>query len=94
MKLPNLGKVAVVGVATLMLFSLFGSGALGRDMESYDWGYNKGTMGWTQSWASHSKKEACEGILKMFFDLSGSEGIDHGDAMDGCMDAVKKRPQR
>lgn len=69
-------------------------GSFGRDMESYDWGYNKGTMGWTQNWASYSKKEACESILRLYFDLPGAEGIDHGDAMDGCMDAVKKRPQR
>lgn len=51
-------------------------------------------MGWTQNWANYGKKEACQGILKVFFDLPSSAGINHGDAMDGCMDAVKNRPRR
>lgn len=66
-----------------------------RDMESYDWGYNKGTMGFTKEMANgYSQKEACRSMLDMFFDLPGAEGIDRGDAMDGCMDALKMRPQR
>ena len=28
------------------------------------------------------------------YSLPGGEGIDHGDAMEGCMDAVKKYPRR
>lgn len=88
------GKAALVGIPVLIVLTLVWGGSAGRDKESYDWGYNKGTMGWTQNWANYSQKEACQSILKLYFDLPGAKGIDHGDAMDGCMDAVKKRPQR
>jgi hypothetical protein len=93
--LPTWVKVAVVAVPTLILiFLVGGGGSLGRDWESYNWGYNKGTQGWTQSMASYSQDQACRSILKLFYDLPGGEGIDHGDAMEGCMDAVKKYPRR
>ena len=96
-KLPSWAKVATIAVPALVLLilvlALGGIGA-GRDWESYNWGYNKGTQGWTQTWANYSKKDACESILKLFYDLPGGEGVDRGDAMEGCMDAVNKYPRR
>lgn len=91
-KLTKWGKAAVIAALAILLLTVANSQ---RDMESYDWGYTKGTMGWTKEMASgYSQKEACQSILKLYFDLPGAKGIDRGDAMDGCMDAVKKRPQR
>lgn len=96
-KLPTWGKVAAVAVPGFLLLifvmALAGGCSSGRDKDSYDYGYQKGSMGFTQSQANGtSKKQACEGVLKVFLELPTGKNINAGDAMDGCMDALNGHP--
>lgn len=90
-RLPKWRKVAVTGVP-VALIAIFGGG--GRDQGSYDFGYQKGRMGFTQEFAGGTSDEkACDGILKGPLELPSSKNIVKSDAMQGCMDALNGHPQ-
>lgn len=83
-------RAAAVCAALLAVFGVAAC-STGRDQDSYDYGYQKGSMGFTQDYADYSPEKACRGILKVFLALPTGKNIHADDAMDGCMDAVKNR---
>ena len=98
-RLQTEGKVAVAGAATLLMLVLVVTvatgGGSGRDKESYTWGYQRGTSGFTQDWAkgtSDGVRKTCQDTVDYWIDLMTKKDIDRGDAVEGCMDAVNGRP--
>ncbi len=93
-KLPIWGKaVAVVGVLLAVSLTLANIG--GRDKESYVFGYQRGSSGLVKDWVrgtSDGAKKTCERNVDYWLDLLDKKGIDRGDAVEGCVDAVNGRP--
>lgn len=93
-RLPKWGKLGFIGLPLLAVIAL-GVGGGGRDKESYSWGYQRGTSGFTQDWAkgtSDGVKKTCQDTVDYWIDLMKKKDIDRGDAVEGCMDAVNGRP--
>ena len=91
-KMPKWGKVvAVVGVLLAVSLTLANIG--GRDKASYTFGYQRGNSSFTQEWArGTSVEKTCQDTVDYWVRLMKPKGIDRGDAVEGCIDAVNGRP--